>query len=139
MGFFGDEMVHPKCRVAGESTPLQQALTPVYPTTAGLPQATLRKHIDAALDELALDDTLPAALRQRLRLPDSAPACAAAPAAAGHRRGRVAGNAAHPAWRRIKFDELLAQQLSMRVHHREARQRVAPRTRAAAQAHRRAC
>jgi ATP-dependent DNA helicase RecG len=33
----------------------------------------------------------------------------------------------HPAWRRIKFDELLAQQLSMRLHYRERRARAAPR------------
>ncbi|MGN2393679.1 ATP-dependent DNA helicase RecG, partial [Pelomicrobium sp. G1] len=33
----------------------------------------------------------------------------------------------HPAWRRIKFEELLAQQLSMRLHYRERRARVAPR------------
>ena len=91
MGFFGDEMVHPKCRNAGESTPLKQALTPVYPTTAGLPQATLTKYIHAALNELELDDTLPQAILQ-------APASAgirpqrktAAPAAARYQRGRIA-------------------------------------------------
>jgi ATP-dependent DNA helicase RecG len=33
----------------------------------------------------------------------------------------------HPAWRRIKFDELLAQQLSMRLHYRERNaQQAAP-------------
>jgi ATP-dependent DNA helicase RecG len=33
---------------------------------------------------------------------------------------------AHPAWRRIKFDELLAQQLSMRLHYRQRRRGNAP-------------
>jgi ATP-dependent DNA helicase RecG len=33
---------------------------------------------------------------------------------------------AHPAWRRIKFDELLAQQLSMRLHYRQRRSGNAP-------------
>jgi ATP-dependent DNA helicase RecG len=32
----------------------------------------------------------------------------------------------HPAWRRIKFDELLAQQLSMRLHYRQRRSGSAP-------------
>ncbi|MEP6605970.1 MAG: ATP-dependent DNA helicase RecG, partial [Nitrosospira sp.] len=32
----------------------------------------------------------------------------------------------HPAWRRIKFDELLAQQLSMRLHYRQRRSGNAP-------------
>ena len=36
MGYYGLEMVHPKCRAVDDDTPLQQSLTPVYPTTAGL-------------------------------------------------------------------------------------------------------
>ena len=35
-GFFGTEMIHPKCRIIQEHEPLADALTPVYPTTAGL-------------------------------------------------------------------------------------------------------
>ena len=34
-GFFGMEMVHPAVRPVDEDTPLPQALTPVYPSTAG--------------------------------------------------------------------------------------------------------
>jgi len=45
MGYYGLEMVHPKCRSVDDDTPLQQSLTPVYPTTAGLSQVTLRKLI----------------------------------------------------------------------------------------------
>jgi ATP-dependent DNA helicase RecG len=127
MGFFGDEMVHPKCRSAGESTPLKQALTPVYPTTAGLPQATLTKHIHAALNELSLDDTLPAKIQQRLRLPEFGASVKLLhqPPPSIDEDALLAR--AHPAWMRIKFDELLAQQLSMRVHYRERSQRVAPK------------
>ena len=32
----------------------------------------------------------------------------------------------HPAWRRVKFDELLAQQLSMRIHYDKRKQITAP-------------
>ncbi|HEY6044106.1 MAG TPA: ATP-dependent DNA helicase RecG, partial [Nitrosospira sp.] len=35
-GFFGTEMIHPKCRIVREHEPLADALTPVYPTTSGL-------------------------------------------------------------------------------------------------------
>jgi ATP-dependent DNA helicase RecG len=127
MGFFGDEMVHPKCRSAGEATPLKQSLTPVYPTTAGLPQATLTKHIHAALNELDLDDTLPEPIRQRLRLPDfdDSVKLLHQPPPSIDEDALLAR--AHPAWMRIKFDELLAQQLSMRVHYRERSRRVAPK------------
>ncbi len=127
MGFFGTEMVHPKCRVAGESTPLKQALTPIYPTTAGLPQATLTKHIHAALNELSLDDTLPQKILQRLRLPEFAASVKLLHQPPPDIDEGALLERAHPAWMRIKFDELLAQQLSMRVHHRERSQRIAPK------------
>ncbi|MDO8989995.1 MAG: ATP-dependent DNA helicase RecG [Sideroxyarcus sp.] len=127
MGFFGDEMVHPKCRNTGESTPLKQALTPVYPTTAGLPQLTLTKHIHAALNELQLDDTLPEPIRQRLRLPEFEPSVKLLHQPPPDTDEDALLARAHPAWMRIKFDELLAQQLSMRVHYRERSRRVAPK------------
>ncbi len=125
-GFFGDEMVHPKCRVAGESVPLKQSLTPVYPTTAGLPQATLSKFILAALNEVTLDDTLPEPIRQRLQLPDFAASVKLLHLPPPDIDEDALLERAHPAWMRIKFDELLAQQLSMRVHYRERSHRVAP-------------
>ena len=53
-GFFGMEMVHPAVRVVDEDTPLPQALTPVYPSTAGVTQAYLRKSIDNALSRTSL-------------------------------------------------------------------------------------
>ena len=127
MGFFGAEMVHPKCRVAGESVPLKQALTPIYPTTAGLPQATLAKHIHAALNELELSDTLPEKILKRLHLPEFAPSVRLLHQPPPDIDEDALLARAHPAWMRIKFDELLAQQLSMRVHHRERSRRVAPR------------
>ena len=37
-GFSGPEMVHPRYRVVQVEAPVAQALTPVYPTTAGLAQ-----------------------------------------------------------------------------------------------------
>jgi ATP-dependent DNA helicase RecG len=127
MGYFGMEMVHPRCRAAGEDTPLKQTLTPFYPATAGLPQAVLTRQIQSALGELELSDTLPPGLLQRLKLPsfaDSVRLLHNPPP--GIDEEALAGRA-HPAWLRIKFDELLAQQLSMRVHYRQRRSRDAPR------------
>ncbi len=116
-GFFGAEMVHPKYRMVHGDEPIANALTPVYPTTAGLSQANLQRMIAGALARFELDDTLPKQLLDGLRLPafrDSIcflhhPPPAVAPKDLHARQ--------HPAWRRVKFDELLAQQLSMREHH----------------------
>ena len=127
MGYFGMEMVHPKCRSAGENTPLKQALTPIYPTTAGLPQATLSKHIRNALAELELTDTLPAVLLDRLKLPAFADSVQLLHNPTPDINEAALLERVHPAWQRIKFDELLAQQLSMRVHYRKRQQRSAPK------------
>jgi ATP-dependent DNA helicase RecG len=68
-GFFGAEMVHPRYRIVRADTPLPEALTPIYPTTAGLPQAALRRLIAQALTQCELDETLPATTAEQLGLP----------------------------------------------------------------------
>ncbi|MBV2234386.1 MAG: ATP-dependent DNA helicase RecG [Sterolibacterium sp.] len=113
-GYFGLEMVHPRVQGVTAGTPLPVALTPVYPTTAGLGQATLRRLITRALQGVALHDTLPAEILQQhelmafdaaIRMLHQPPAALAAEALAARNRA---------AWQRIRFDELLAQQLSLR-------------------------
>jgi ATP-dependent DNA helicase RecG len=126
MGYYGLEMVHPKCRAVDDDTPLQQSLTPVYPTTAGLSQPILRKLIGNALDTLPLSDTLPDALLQRLHLAGFAASIQLLHNPTPDIDASTLEERSHAAWRRIKFDELLAQQLSMRVHHRERSKRIAP-------------
>lgn len=118
-GWFGAEMVHPRYRIVSHDEPLADTLTPVYPTTAGLGQATLRKLVLEALEDEAIEEILPALLRERLGL---------APLEASvrllHRPAPGADTAA--AWRRVKFDELLAQQLQLRLARRKRRERIAP-------------
>ncbi|MEK7438660.1 MAG: ATP-dependent DNA helicase RecG [Pseudomonadota bacterium] len=125
-GFFGAEMVHPRYRSVSAGAPLPEALTPVYPTTAGLPQAALRRLIAQALAECELDETLPQEMIARYALP-----CFRAAIDALHRPrpgddARALTGRSHPAWRRMKLEELLAQQLSMRLHYRERKSKTAP-------------
>ena len=127
MGHYGAEMVHPKCRAVEDDTPLQQSLTPVYPTTAGLSQPILRKLIVNALDTLPLPDTLPDALLKRLKLASFADSIHLLHNPSPDIAASTLEERSHAAWKRIKFDELLAQQLSMRVHHRERGKRIAPK------------
>ena len=126
MGYYGLEMVHPRCRAVDDGTPLQQSLTPVYPTTAGLSQIVLRKLIANAIETLPLKDTLPDGLLQRLNLPRFADSIRLLHNPTPDISASTLEERSHSAWRRIKFDELLAQQLSMRVHHRERSKRSAP-------------
>ena len=116
-GFFGAEMVHPRYRVVRADTPIAKTLTPVYPTTAGLNQASLQRLTRDALNASDLTDTLPPALLEKLRLAgfrESVGFLHHPPPAAEQ---AALQNRSHPAWRRVKFDELLAQQLSMRIHY----------------------
>ena len=126
MGYFGLEMVHPKCRAVDDDTPLNISLSPVYPTTAGLSQIVLRKLITNALEVLPLSDTLPEPVRMRLRLADFDSSLRLLHNPTPDISASTLEDRSHAAWQRIKFDELLAQQLSMRVHHRERSKRIAP-------------
>ena len=127
MGYYGLEMVHPKCRTVDENTPLQKSLTPVYPVTAGLSQTVLRKLIVDALDTLPLADTLPDTLLKELKLLSFEESIRLLHNPSPDISATTLKGRSHKAWRRIKFDELLAQQLSMRVHHRERGKRIAPK------------
>jgi ATP-dependent DNA helicase RecG len=125
-GFFGDEMVHPKYRIVGKDTPLSKSLTPVYPTTAGLSQSQLRAMIERQLDTLALEDTVDAKLRAKLKLMAFREAVMLLHRPPPEVDAASLDERTHPAWRRLKFDELLAQQLAMRIAYRERRARSAP-------------
>ena len=130
-GMFGDEMVHPRYRIVGKDTPLSKSLTPIYPTTAGLPQHQLRDLINGALDTLQLGDTLDEKLLARLKMMPFRDAVMALHRPPPDATAIKLDDRTHPAWRRLKFDELLAQQLAMRIAYRERRAKNAPPLRAA--------
>jgi len=112
-GFMGRTLMHPHYQQAGG--PLPNALTPVYPTSAGLPQAYLRKAVLSGLSRAvragAFEETVPAdmavpgiwPLVQSVHfLHNPAPDVSLA----------QLEDRTHPAWQRLKAEELLAQQLS---------------------------
>jgi len=125
-GFFGLEMVHPTFKGVDEDTPLATALTPVYPTSAALPQTYLRKAVASGVQRADLSDIVPAelvpkgmsSLRDSLRfLHHPTPDVSLA----------QLEDKSHPAWQRLKFEELLAQQLSQLQSRRERDLQRAPR------------
>jgi ATP-dependent DNA helicase RecG len=126
-GFFGMEMVHPQYRMVSENMPVAEALTPIYPTTAGLGQAALRKLVQTALAGCDLADTLPNEILQPLGLPAFAESITYLHQPPPDAPIELLAERTHPAWQRLKFDELLAQQLSMHQHYRRRRaQSAAP-------------
>ncbi len=123
-GFAGLTMMHPVVRPAGGE--LATALTPVYPTVAGLPQSYLRRAVQAGLERAELTETVTAKylqgtgldsswnLRQSLSfLHNPAPEVSL----------DTLQDHSHPAWQRLKAEELLAQQVSQ-LQARRARARL---------------
>jgi ATP-dependent DNA helicase RecG len=108
-GFVGRQIMHPTVKAAG--TALPEALTPVYSTVAGLAQPVLRREVRSGLARAVLDETIPVQIGLRgawdlrssltfLHYPTPDVAMA------------TLEDHSHPAWQRIKAEELLAQQLS---------------------------
>ncbi|MGH8119789.1 MAG: DEAD/DEAH box helicase, partial [Gammaproteobacteria bacterium] len=126
------EMAHPMYRVLAEdqSPPVEETLTPVYPATEGLHQATLRKLTGQALAALEtggaeLRELLPETVRRKFRLPELGRAIAYVhrPPPDAVTEQLLAGT--HPAQQRLAFEELLAQYLSLQRLRRELRNQKA--------------
>lgn len=133
-GYQGPEMVHPTVRAVSLDAPLPQSLTPVYPASAGISQAVIRKAVLQALRDPSLKENLaeflPAALMRRILPSQDWPTLEEAvlylhqPPADADTQALL--ERTHPAWRRVQFEELLAQQISLKRAHAIRRQRRAP-------------
>lgn len=114
------EMVHPEYQVVAKDTPTagEEHLTPVYPTTEGLHQLTLRSLTERALERLAvgsgLQEWLPPEILEPLHFPTLAEALRYVhrPPPDAPVELLLAGR--HPAQQRLAFEELLAHHLSLR-------------------------
>jgi len=130
-GHFGLEIVHPQFKVVEPGAPLPDRLTPVYPTTAGLGQEALRKVIARALasDPALTADSLPDEVVARAGLwkfADAVQFLHAPPPRLARLAQQALDARTHPAWTRLKFDEIVAQQLSLKAHRKARAARRAP-------------
>lgn len=125
-GFFGMEMVHPHTRAMRGDEALPATLTPIYPTTARLSQATLRRLVQQALAAADISEVLPAENYTALGLPGFAESLRRLHNPVPHSSAARPQDDAYAAWRRLAFDELLAQQLSLRRHRAHRREQGAP-------------
>ncbi len=118
------EMIHAKPRMVDEAVPLPDTLTPVYPTSAGLAQTALRKRIESALARVSFDELLPQRLIDALGLMPLDAAIRLVHRPPPDQAGAIAAGE-HRAWDRIRFDELVAQQVSLQRARALRRSRVA--------------
>lgn len=132
-GFLGWTMVHPAFHAAGGELP--DALTPVYPTSAQLPQAYLRKVVASGLRRADLGENLPPALLGGLHAVVRGTWTLRDALQYLHHPGADVSldaleDRSHPAWQRLKAEELLAQQLSQFTARQERAELRAPALRA---------
>ena len=123
-GFAGLTMMHPTVRAAGGALP--QALTPIYPTVAQLPQPYLRKAVLAGLAQADLSETVPPEVLSEighLRLWDLRKSLSFLHQPTHDVSLAQLEDHSHPAWQRLKAEELLAQQLSQ-LEARRAREHL---------------
>jgi len=113
-GLMGLEMIHPQIRVVDAQAALPAHLTPVYPTVEGVPQAWLRRRIARAIEQTPVADLLPAPVRGSLELMELGEALRLLHRPPPQLDAGALEQRLHPAWRRLQFDELLAQQLALR-------------------------
>jgi len=113
-GFLGAEMVHPGYKIVNEGAPLPTALTPVYHSGEGVPQALLRKAIANAMTRVNWRDTLSPARLAALGLQGFEASVRTLHNPPPDVDQYSLMEHEHPAWERMKFDELLAQQLSLK-------------------------
>ena len=126
-GLFGLEMVHPRYRMLGGADRLPATLTPVYPTVAGIGQSDLRRTILEALARTDWADTLRPGCAERLGLPALMPSLRLLHQPPPETPLSAIEDRTHPACRRLAFEELLAQQLSLkRARAARAGQRAVP-------------
>ncbi|MBW5800275.1 ATP-dependent DNA helicase RecG [Halomonas elongata] len=119
-GATGLEIYHPEYRLLNDATaPVEDHLTPIYPTTEGLHQTRLRAligqalaRLDAAPDELP--EWLPDTLRQRFALPALHECLQTLHRPPPDADPQALAEGQHPATRRLALEELLAHQLSLR-------------------------
>lgn len=132
------EMIHPEYRrvepgaIPGEGEPVEEHLTPIYPSTEGMHQLTLRALTDQALERLVqtgdagLHEWLPPELLKQFKLPSIAAAIRYVhrPPPEASVESLEAGK--HPAQQRLVFEELLAHHLSLRQLRHAAKAQRAP-------------
>ncbi len=118
-GKHGPEIVHPEYRDAGapDTQAVKGALTPIYPATEGIQQGRLRNLTAQALAAAGsgeLADFLPPEVQRDLGLPGLVEALQYVHRPPPDARLPVLDAGRHPAQRRLAFEELLAQQLTLR-------------------------
>ena len=125
------EFVHPETEVidADNPPPLPQSLTPIYPTTEGLHQLSIKRILDQVLDKLeteGIDDTIPRDWLKRHAFPDIKTAMIGLHRPQGKAVGAEIARFESTAQHRFAIEELAAHRLALLERRRQIRVRKTP-------------
>jgi len=121
----GAEMIHPEYRRVTDSSMLETALTPIYPTTEGVGQASLRKLVGQATQQVSVEELLDPEQLQQLRLPPLGEALLFLHHPPPEVDMALLQSGGDPALQRLAFEELLVHRLSLRLMRQRIRRRTA--------------
>lgn len=132
LGSSGIELYHPEYEVVQPGAtykPVEQSLTPVYPTTEGLNQGRLRKLTAQAVEMMKVSppaELLPREVNQQFQVDSLSEALAYVhfPPKDAPIPQLLAGT--HPYQQRLAFEEMLAHHLALQQSRAQARSEAAP-------------
>ncbi|MCP4303187.1 MAG: ATP-dependent DNA helicase RecG [Gammaproteobacteria bacterium] len=125
------EMIHPEIEVIDNDNPpaLPTTLTPIYPTTEGLHQLSLKRILQQVIEKLksqGIDETLPQAWLAENGFPDFASAMLDLHSPQSSRDSELIAHNRHPAQHRFVVEELAAHRLALLERRRQIRCRKTP-------------
>ncbi len=122
--FFGNKtIIHPKIQTVTENSKISNTFSPIYPTTNGLANGEIVKLIDKLLDANIIPETLPQSIIEQYRI---LPLDQTLVSLHKLTPAQFANNFQQLALRRLKFDELVAQQLLMHKIYQKKHYNPAP-------------
>jgi len=125
------EMIHPEVELLDldNPSPLPQTLTPIYPTTEGLHQLSIKRILQQVIDKLKTDgiaETLPQAWLDENKFPDISSAMLRLHSPESKSDSDLIASNRHPAQYRFIVEELAAHRLALLQRRRQIRSRRTP-------------
>jgi len=125
------EMIHPETELIDidDPPPLSSTLTPIYPTTEGLHQLTLKRILTQVIDKLksdSIDETLPQAWLEQNHFPGFTSAMIDLHRPESRKDSELIAHNRHPAQHRFVVEELAAHRLALLERRRQLRSRKTP-------------
>ena len=125
------EMIHPETEVIEQDNPssLPMTLTPIYPTTEGLHQMSLKRILQQVIEKLKSDgiaETLPQTWLDKNKFPDFTSAMIDLHSPEDNRNSELIAQNKHPAQYRFIVEELAAHRLALLERRRQIRSRKNP-------------